>query len=136
RPVMAVVRRPPVLRRGHHLLDVLLQGIEVEFLELFGVVELLAHGVGQGTVSMKYAQVQLTRPPVAIGRGLSRRVLVNPVGQKRVFCFGSHISSWSILSGECSVQARISFWRMSLRLRIGENNHSSGGTVGRFAAKV
>ena len=43
---MAVVGRPPVLRRRHHRLDVLLQGIEVELLELLGVVELLAHGVG------------------------------------------------------------------------------------------
>jgi len=38
RPVMAEVRWPPVLRLRHDPLDVLLQGIEIERLELFGVV--------------------------------------------------------------------------------------------------
>src|SRR5215467_1886311 len=42
RPVVAVVGRPPVLRRGHHRLDVPPEGIEVEGLELLGVVEVLA----------------------------------------------------------------------------------------------
>jgi hypothetical protein len=46
RPIVAVVGRPPGLRRRHHLLDVLLQGIEVERLELLRVVEVLAHRIG------------------------------------------------------------------------------------------
>ena len=38
RPVMAVVGRPPVLRCRHHVDDVLLQRLDVEGLELLGVV--------------------------------------------------------------------------------------------------
>ena len=48
RPVVAVVGRPPVLRRRHHLDEVLLQRVDVEGLELLGVVEVLAHRIGQG----------------------------------------------------------------------------------------
>ena len=47
RPVVAVVSRPPVLRRRHHLFDVRLHGIEVEALELRRVVELHAHWIDQ-----------------------------------------------------------------------------------------
>ena len=72
RPVMAVVGRPPVLRRRHHRFDVLLQGIQVEFLELLGVVELLAHGVGLGRVLVEDLQVQLIRPPVSIRQAPER----------------------------------------------------------------
>ncbi len=74
RPVVAVVGRPPVLRRRHQLIDVLLQGIQVECLELLGVVELLAHRIGQGRVLVEDLQVQLIRPPVSVRHGPSRRV--------------------------------------------------------------
>ena len=47
RSVVAVVGRPPVLRRRHHLDDVPLQRLEVEGLELFRVVEVLAHRIGR-----------------------------------------------------------------------------------------
>ena len=43
RPVVAVVGRPPVLRIRHQRMEVLHHGIQVEALELLGVVELLAH---------------------------------------------------------------------------------------------
>ena len=66
RPVVAVVGRPPVLRRRHHRLDVLLHGVEVEGLELLGVVELRAHGIAHGWVLVENAHVQLVRPPVAV----------------------------------------------------------------------
>jgi hypothetical protein len=46
RAVVAVVGRPPFLRRRHHGLDVPLQGVEVEGLELGCVVEVLAHRIG------------------------------------------------------------------------------------------
>jgi hypothetical protein len=46
RPVVAVIGRPPVLRVGHQGMQVLDHGIEVESLELLGVIERLAHGVG------------------------------------------------------------------------------------------
>ena len=50
RPVMAVVGRPPVLRRRHHLDEIPLQRVDVEGLELLRVVELLAHRIGPGRV--------------------------------------------------------------------------------------
>src|SRR5207244_12333083 len=46
--------------------DVLLQRVEVEGLELFRVVEVLTHGVGQGRVLVENLQVHLIRPPVPI----------------------------------------------------------------------
>ena len=64
--VMAEVRRPPVLRLRHHRFDVLLDRLEVERLELFGVVERLAHRIACRMVRMEGAQVQLVRPPVTI----------------------------------------------------------------------
>ena len=45
RAVVAVVGRPPVLRRRHHLDDVPLQRVDVELLELLGVVEVRVHRV-------------------------------------------------------------------------------------------
>ena len=72
RPVVAVVGRPPVLRRGHHHLDVLLHGIEVERLELLGVVERLTHGIGERRVLVEHLQVQLIRPPTQVRRGAGR----------------------------------------------------------------
>ena len=69
RSVMAVVGGPPLLRRGHHRDDVLLQGIEVEFLEFLAVVELLACGVRLRRVLVQDLQVQLIGPPVAIRPG-------------------------------------------------------------------
>ena len=72
RPVVAVVGRPPVLRRRHHLDDVLLQRVEVEGLELLCVVEVLAHRIGHGRVLVEDLQVQLIRPPVLVRPGPGR----------------------------------------------------------------
>ena len=69
RPVVAVVGRPPVLGGRHHLDDVLLERLHVEGLELFGVVEVLAHRIGQGRVLVENAQVHLIRPPVLVRHG-------------------------------------------------------------------
>ncbi len=66
RAVVAVVGGPPVLRGRHHRFDVLLQGGEIEGLELRGVVELRAHGIGLRRVAVEDRKVQLIRPPVAI----------------------------------------------------------------------
>src|SRR5208337_4297773 len=41
RPIMAVVRGPPVLRIGHQGVEVLDHGIQVEGLEFFAIFELL-----------------------------------------------------------------------------------------------
>ncbi len=66
RSVVAIVGRPPVLRLGHQRIDVLRQGFEVEALELRGVVERLAVGIGLGVVLAEDPEVQLVRPPVLV----------------------------------------------------------------------
>ena len=48
--------------------------MQVEALEFFGIVEFLAHRIGQRRVLVQDLQVQLIRPPVRIRRGPSRRV--------------------------------------------------------------
>jgi hypothetical protein len=91
---MAVVGRPPVLRRRQRLDDVLLQGAEVELLELLGVVELLAHGVGRGVILVEYLQIQLIRPPFTIRQAPGRPGLGRPIAvcvHHRAFGFGRHI---------------------------------------------
>src|SRR5262245_21311456 len=70
-PVVAVVGRPPVLRRRHRLLDVFLQGIHVKFLELLRVIEILAHRIGDGRVHVENRDIQLIRPPVLVSPGRS-----------------------------------------------------------------
>ena len=67
--VRAPVGRPPVLRRGHHLLDVLLDRREVELRELGRVVEVFAQRIALGGVLMKDGQVETVRPPVLIRHG-------------------------------------------------------------------
>ncbi len=69
RPVVAVVRRPPVLRRRHHREDVLLQGLDVEGLELLCVVVVRAHEIGNGDVLAEERQVEHVRPPVLVRPG-------------------------------------------------------------------
>ncbi len=63
---MAKVGRPPILRVRHHGMKVLDHGIQVETLEFLGVVELLAHRIGQGGVLVENLKVQLVRPPVTV----------------------------------------------------------------------
>ena len=66
RPVMAKVGRPPLLRVRHQGMQVLDHGIQVEALEFLGVVERLAHRIGQGGVLVEDLKVQLVRPPVTV----------------------------------------------------------------------
>ena len=47
-------------------MEVLDHGVEVEALEFLGVVERLAHRIGQGGVLVENLKVQLVRPPVTI----------------------------------------------------------------------
>ena len=47
RPVVTVVGRPPILRRGHQREEVGLDRLEVEALELARVVEIRTHRVGE-----------------------------------------------------------------------------------------
>ena len=79
--VMAEVGRPPVLRIGHQRAQVLLQLVVVELLELGGVVELAAQGVGSRGVLVEQVQAQLVGPPEAVagaaaGGGVVDRALV------------------------------------------------------------
>ena len=66
RAVVAVIRRPPVLRVGHQGGEVLLHGREVEALECLGVVEVRAHRAGLGGMLVQDFEVQLVRPPVVV----------------------------------------------------------------------
>ncbi len=68
RPIVAVVRGPPVLRCRHQGMEVLDHGIQVEALEFFRIIELLVHRIGQGGVLVQDLQVQLIRPPARIRR--------------------------------------------------------------------
>src|SRR5262245_21852142 len=64
--VVAEVGRPPLLRLCHQGMEVLDHGLQVEALELLGVVERLAHWIGQSGVPMETLEVQLVRPPVTV----------------------------------------------------------------------
>ena len=64
--VVAEVGRPPLLRVRHQGMQVLDHGVQIEALEFLGVVERLAHRIGQGRVLVETAQVQRVRPPVAV----------------------------------------------------------------------
>ena len=55
-------------------------GIQVEALEFFRVIELLAHRIGQGRVLVKDFQVQLVRPPVGVGLGSASAVRDRALG--------------------------------------------------------
>ena len=56
---MAEIGRPPILRVRHQGVQVLDHRIEVEALEFLGVVERLAHRIGQGGVLVENLKVQL-----------------------------------------------------------------------------
>jgi hypothetical protein len=70
-------------------MQVLDHGGQVEALELLGVVELLAHRIGQGRVPVKDLNVQLARPPVSVGVRLAEGALACAL----VVCLGVHCSS-------------------------------------------
>src|ERR1700694_3391813 len=77
-------------------MKVLDHGIQVEALELLGVVERLAHGIGQGRVLVENPQVQLIGPPVLIRHGPNRRALVRPA-RHRALAIAFHVNSIRIL---------------------------------------
>ena len=64
--VVSEVGRPPLLRIRHQGMQVFDHGLEVKGLELPGIVEILAHRIGQGGVPMQHLDVQCIRPPVAV----------------------------------------------------------------------
>ena len=84
--VVAEVGRPPILRVRHQGLKVLDHRVQVEALEFLGVVERLAHRIGQGGVLVENLKVQLVRPPVAV------RVCAGSA-RDRALAFGFHVLS-------------------------------------------
>jgi len=68
--VVAEVGRPPILRVGHQRLKIGHDGVEIERLELGGVVERLAHRVGQVGMAMQNLKIEQVRPPFAIARSV------------------------------------------------------------------
>ena len=106
--VVTEVGRPPLLRVRHQRMQILDHGVEVEALELLGVVELLAHRIGRRGVPMENLEVQLVRPPVAVA----------VPARKRAFGLGDviHIASSS-------------FARLPLYFPVQSRRGSSSGKV-------
>src|SRR5215470_12080949 len=68
RTIVTVIRRPPLLRRCHQGMKILDHRIQIERLEFFRIIELLAHGISQRRILVKDFQTKLIRPPVRVGR--------------------------------------------------------------------
>ena len=64
--IVAEVGRPPLLRVRHQGPQVLDHGVDVEALELLGIVERFAHRIGGGRLGMEHADIEVLWPPVAI----------------------------------------------------------------------
>src|SRR5262245_13249108 len=64
--VVTEVGRPPRLRGGHQGMQIFYYGFQIEALELLGIVERLAHRIGQFGIPMQDRNVQRVRPPVAV----------------------------------------------------------------------
>ena len=94
RSVVAEVRRPPVLRLRHQFREVLLHGRQVETLELFSVVETLAHRIGLGGMLVQDIELQLVRPPVSVRRAAAGSVFVSPARYRALAFFIHNISSF------------------------------------------
>src|SRR5690606_35268069 len=65
--VAAEVGRPPVLRIGHQVQQVLLQRVVVQLPELLAVVEVTAQRIGLLRVLAQQVEPELVGPPVAVG---------------------------------------------------------------------
>src|SRR5690606_5653972 len=91
--VAAEVGRPPVLRTGHQVQQVLLQRRVVELAELLAVVEVLAQRIGALRVLGQQVQAQLVRPPVAVGGACA-----GDAGVERSLLLGRH---WDYPSASC-----------------------------------
>ncbi len=87
RAVVAEVRRPPILRVGHQGREIFLHRRKVEALELFRVVEVLAHRIGLGGMLVQKVEPQLVRPPVAVRRAFAGGMF------ERAFGFSCHAYS-------------------------------------------
>ena len=74
-------------------MKVLDHGIQVEALEFLGVVERLAHRIGQGGVLVENLKVQLVRPPVPVGPDSNSVCMTGHLPALVVMCgFFGHVS--------------------------------------------
>src|SRR5262245_20594092 len=106
--VVAKVGGPPLLRLCHQGMEVLDHGLQVEGLEFFGVVERLAHRVGEGGVLVENLNVELVRPPVTVrlvhDRALARALVSLRVHVSLQLCsrfflvpYTRIIGSWKVI---------------------------------------
>ena len=93
RAVMAVIRRPPVLRVRHQGGQVLLQGVEIERLERLGIAERRVQRTGDRGVLVQNLQVEPVRPPHVVRHLQHDCVLVQPAVHHR-----ASASAWSAVS--------------------------------------
>ena len=70
RPVVAIVGRPPGLRRGHERAEIGLEGGEVEGFERCRIIESSAHRVDCRRILLEDPQREALRPPLAVRRSL------------------------------------------------------------------
>ncbi|MET3220545.1 hypothetical protein ABIF35_001332 [Bradyrhizobium japonicum] len=66
--IMTEVGGPPLLRVRHQGGQVLDDRVQVERLEFLGVVEFLAHRIGQAGILMQHLDAELGWPPIAVRR--------------------------------------------------------------------
>ena len=93
--VVTVVRRPPILRVGHQVGQVLLQGLVVQLLERLSVVEVGVHGVGHRLVLVQDGEVQAVRPPIAVAGA--------PASDRKTLCAVHH----GALAGRAAVVVHV-----------------------------
>ena len=95
RAVVAVVGGPPRLRVRHQRAQILDDGVQVELLELRGVVERGPHRVRARGLLVQDAEVELVGPPGRVGRGAGDGVAAGGV-REGALRFGGH--GWLLLS--------------------------------------
>ncbi len=93
--VVTVVGWPPLLGVGHQLIEVLFQGLQVEFLEFLSVVERLTHRIAHVRVLMKNFEVQQVRPPVLVRRPTAGNGFTCPARYRALAFFIHYPSSFS-----------------------------------------
>jgi len=71
--VGTVIRGPPILCVCQNRRDILLDGVQIEFLKLRGILKIFPHGIRFTGMLAKRRQIQSFRPPELIGTGLSVR---------------------------------------------------------------
>ena len=91
--VVAPVSRPPGLAVGHQRLEILLECFDVEFLDLFPIVETSTHWVGLAVVLMQNVQTEGLRPPVHVRHAGRCRAAVHhrTLPWRCVACFVCHL---------------------------------------------